>query len=157
MSRTLIVCIGNELVADDGAGYAVYKALQTAGLQDDVRLVFLGLGGIDLLEAIDGEDMLIVVDGVQLGGEPGMVHVLDWDSIPVREERPVSGHGIGVREAIKVAERLYPEKVPGRTFMVGVEGSCFDQLGQGLSPNVADAVPRAVATVVRMIAAAGMA
>lgn len=152
MKRSLIICIGNELVADDGAGFAVYEALQQTGLQEDVRLIFLGLGGIDLLDAIDGEDMLVVVDGVQLGGEPGTVHVLDWDSIPAREERPVSGHGIGVREAINVAERLYPEKVPGNTFLVGLEGRCFDRLGQGLSQEVADSVPRAVEVIRQLIA-----
>lgn len=154
MSRALIICIGNELVADDGVGYAVYQALlqeEFSGEHSDVSLFFLGLGGIDLLEEIGGEDLLVVVDGVQLGGAPGTIHVLDWENLPEREYRPVSGHGIGIREAIQVAAKLYPERVPDTTYMVGVEGKCFDRLGQGLSPEVEMAVPAAVSVVKQLI------
>lgn len=147
MKRAVIICIGNELVADDGAGYAVYQALKDVSFDCDVRLLFLGLGGIDLLEELDGEELLVVVDGVQLGGGPGTVHVLDWDAIPAQDYRPVSGHGIGVREAINVARKIYPDRVPDMTYMVGVEGKCFDRLGQGLSPEVAAAIPKAVEAI----------
>ncbi len=151
----LIVCIGNELVADDGVGWAVYNHLRESPLPDDVRLVFLGLGGIDLLEEIDGEEVLIVVDGVQLGAPPGTIHILGWDRLPAPSPRPVSGHGIGIREAISVGRRLYPERVPQEIFLLGVEGRCFDQLGAGLTGEVALAVPEAAATVVALAISGG--
>jgi hydrogenase maturation protease len=151
MATVLILCIGNELVADDGVGKAVHACLEKLPLPAGTRLVFLGLGGIDLLEEIDGEDLLVVVDAVQLGAVPGTVHVLDWLSIPTRTPRPVSGHGIGVREAIEVGRRLYPERTPKIIYLVGIEGLCFDQLGQGISPPVAAAVPVAVSEVLRLL------
>jgi hydrogenase maturation protease len=149
-ASALIVCIGNELVADDGVGWEVYKRLWDSNLPEDVRLVFLGLGGIDLLEEIDGEEVLVVVDGVQLGAVPGTIHQLGWEQLPGAPPRPVSGHGIGIREAISVGRKLYPERVPKEIFLVGVEGKCFDQLGMGLTDEVARAVPQAVATVIRL-------
>lgn len=150
--RLLVVCIGNELVADDGAGWAVYRALAELGLPSSVRLAFLGLGGIDLLEELDGEDLLVVIDAVQLGGAPGTVHRLVWGNLPLAPARPVSGHGIGVREALEIGARLYPERVPGDTLLLGIEGRCFDRLGQGLSPEVAKAVPEVVEIVGRLVA-----
>lgn len=153
MNRVLVVCIGNDLVADDGAGQAVYNSLLASALPENVRLVCLGLGGIDLLEEIDGEELLIVVDSVQLGGLCGTIHRLEWDQLPPVTARPVSGHGIGVREAIVVAKRLYPDRTPARTCLIGIEGKCFNQLGVGLTAEVRKAVPEAVKMVQALIAA----
>jgi hydrogenase maturation protease len=147
----LVVCIGNELVADDGVGWAVYKRLRNSRLPDNVRLVFLGLGGIDLLEEIAGEELLVVVDGVQLGAPPGTLHTLGWDQLPATSPRPVSGHGIGIREAITVGRKLYPDRVPKEIFLLGVEGRCFNQLGAGLTEEVALAVPEAADTVLALV------
>jgi hydrogenase maturation protease len=150
-ATTLIVCIGNELVADDGVGWVVYERLRQSHLPEHVRLVFLGLGGIDLLEEIDGEELLVVVDGVQLGDVPGTVHQLGWQQLPVAPPRPVSGHGIGIREAIGIGRKLYPERVPREIFLIGIEGQCFHQLGVGLTEKVALAVPKAVVAVLNLV------
>ncbi len=150
-AAVLIVCIGNELVADDGVGWVVYERLRERDLPENARLVFLGLGGIELLEEIDGEEVLVVVDGVQLGAAPGTIHELGWEQLPGTSPRPVSGHGIGIREAISVGRKLYPERVPKEIFLVGIEGQCFNQLGMGLTDEVARAVPKAVATVLRLV------
>lgn len=149
--RVLVVCIGNELVADDGVGWVVHQELEKRVLPEGVRLVFLGLGGIDLLEVLDGEDLLLVVDGVQLGKAPGTVHRLGWEQLPHAPSRPVSGHGIGVREALAIGTRLYPQRIPQQTVLFGVEGRCFDRLGDGLSPEVAQAVPEVVRLIFQLL------
>lgn len=147
MSETLIVCIGNALAADDGAGYAVFTELGRSTLPEGTRLRFIGLGGIDLLEELAGEELLIVVDAVQFGALAGTVHVMSWEQLPFTDLRPVSGHGIGVREAIEVGRKLYPEKMPEKIFLVGIEGKCFDQLQEQLTAEVAAAIPAAVSAV----------
>ncbi len=151
MERTLIVCIGNDLVADDGIGHEIYRRLNKRSLPERVRLRLLGVGGMDLLDELDGEELLIVVDAVQFGARPGSVHLLDWESIPTQEIRPVSGHGIGVKEALQVCRKLYPEKAAGRVFLVGIEGQCFDRVGAGLTPEVLDALPDAVEKIIGLL------
>lgn len=150
MKKVLIVCIGNQLVADDGIGQVLYQELQRCTLPANVRLKFLGLGGIDLIDELSGEDLLLVVDGLQLGGTAGSVVELDWEALPVNHGRPVSGHGIGIREAIAVAIKLTPERCPERVVMVGIEGACFDKLGVGLSPAVASAIPDALERIIQL-------
>jgi hydrogenase maturation protease len=149
--ESLVVCIGNDLVGDDGAGAAVYERLQKMELPASVRVEYLGLGGMDLLEQLEGEQLLVVVDGVQLGSVPGTVHQLSWAEIPSLGSRPVSGHGIGIREAVEVAERLYPEKVPTDIYLVGIEGRCFDQLGMEMSDEVGRAVGPAAEQVIKLL------
>jgi hydrogenase maturation protease len=151
MGTALIVCIGNDLAADDGVGHAVYHALEKVELPEGTRLKLLGVGGIDLLAVTEGEDNLVVVDAVQFGAAPGTLHVLDWEQLPCGEPRPVSGHGIGIREAIEIGWRLYPEKTPRHVHLVGIEGKCFDLLGVKLSVEVADAVEEAVVQIRRLL------
>lgn len=151
MSRALIVCIGNALAADDGAGHAVFRQLGRGRLPAGAELRFIGLGGIDLLEELAGEELLIVVDAVQFGAMPGTVHVLNWEQLPTADLRPVSGHGIGVREAIEVGRRLYPERIPEKIVLVGIEGKCFDQLLEQLTAEVAAAIPAAASTVFELV------
>jgi hydrogenase maturation protease len=151
MGKALIVCIGNDLAADDGVGLAVHRALAQKELPAGTRLRFLGVGGMDLLEEIGGEDCLVVVDAVRLGAPPGTVHILGWDQLPSIGSRPVSGHGIGIREAIEVGRLLYPEKTPGQVYLVGIEGKCFDRLGEGLSEEVFNSIETAAVQILHLL------
>ncbi len=148
----IIVCVGNSLAGDDAAGCAVYEALAVLFLPSGVRLRLLGLGGIALLDEFKGESCLVVVDAVQLGAAPGTVHVLAWDDIPVAGGTAVSLHGLGIRETITIGRMLYPEIMPHRIFLVGIEGAYFDHLGQEMSPEVAASVDQAAAQVMKLIA-----
>ncbi len=150
MAQALIVCIGNDLVADDGVGHAVFKVLD-AQLPANTRLKLLGLGGMALLDELQGEEHLVVVDAVQFGASPGTVHVMDFSMLPSSSSH-VSCHGIGIREAIEVSQKLYPEITPRTVHLVGIEGRCFDRLGEGLSTEVAAAVQPAAAAVLDLLA-----
>lgn len=148
MNSVLVICIGNPLVADDGVGVAIYEQLMALELPSHVTVKLVGVGGITLLDELDGEQTLIVVDAVRLGAEPGTVHVLEWGDIPEREGRPVSVHGIGVQQVIEIGRCLYPERMPSHIVLVGVEGICFNRLGEGLSPEVENAVGTALSAIV---------
>jgi hydrogenase maturation protease len=154
IKTALIICIGNDLVADDGVGHAVFHGLALRELPGSVRLRLSGLGGMAILEEFEGEELLLVVDAVQFGSRPGTVHLLSWEDLP-QSSSHVSCHGIGIREAIEVSRKLYPEKTPDKVFLVGIEGRCFDQLGQGLSVEVAASVEPAIQKIVEMVAHVG--
>lgn len=145
----LVVCIGNELVADDAVGHAVYSELSKLTLPEGARLEYCGVGGIALLDYLTGSDeLMIVVDAVQLGALPGTVHIMEWDSLaPVAEGAAVSAHGLGLKDTISIGMALYPDMMPGKTLLVGIEGRCFDELGGPMTPEVAAAVNPAVMAV----------
>jgi hydrogenase maturation protease len=151
MGTALIVCIGNDLAADDGVGHAVYHALVKKELPAGTRLRLLGVGGMDLLEEIEGEERLVVVDAVRFGAAPGTIHILDWAQLPSLHARPVSGHGIGIREAIEVGRCLYPAKTPRHVHLIGIEGKCFDILGAGLSEEVVRSVEEATVQILHLL------
>jgi len=150
MADSLIVCIGNDLVADDAIGHALYHILTEKPPVTDVRLCLLGVGGMAVVDQLQGEAVLVVVDAVQFGASPGTVHVLGWEQLPATEMRPVSGHGIGVREALEVCRKLYPERMPRQIYLVGVEGVCFNKIGAGMSPAVKQALPHAAEQIIQL-------
>lgn len=150
-ANALVICIGNDLVADDGVGHVVYNELTRRDLPQGTRLKLLGLGGMALLGEFSGEDLLVVVDAVQFGVSPGTVHVLDWEDLP-KGGSHVSCHGIGIREAIEVSKKLYPETTPKSVYLVGIEGQCFDQLGKGLTAEVAASIPSAIEIITGIVA-----
>lgn len=144
----LVICIGNELVADDAVGYELYRLLQAERLPTAVRLEFCGVGGIALLELLTGqEELLVVVDAVQFGAPPGTVHCLPWEQMPAIGGSAISAHGIGLKDTIEIGQTVYPERMPRQVLLVGVEGRCFDQLGGAMTPEVAAALPQALAVI----------
>ena len=145
--RTIIVCIGNELVADDAVGFEIYNRL--AGC--NARLEFCSVGGIDLLPLLDGETDMIVVDAVQFGAAPGTIHVVPWNSLPCNS-CAISSHGLGLRETVEIGTILYPGTMPERITMVGVEGRCFSRTREYMTSEVHDSIGTAVKTIEELIA-----
>jgi hydrogenase maturation protease len=148
--RTLIACVGNALVGDDAAGWAVHQRLAAQPLPAGARLELLGVGGLRLLDEVEGEDLLIAADAVQLGAPAGTIHVLGWEDLPPAGAA-VTCHGIGLREAIEVGRRLVPDRMPKQVFLVGIEGRVFDRVGSGLSPEVGLAIEPAAAAVLGLV------
>jgi hydrogenase maturation protease len=147
----LVVCIGNDLAGDDGAGFAVYERLQAMHMPETVELLHLGLGGMALLDYLTGQKLVVVVDAVQLNGIPGTVHVIDWDRIPRNGKQAVSLHGISFLDTLEIAWKLYPDTVPDKAVLVGIEGSRFNELGVPLTNEVAAAIHEAAEQVRQQI------
>ena len=142
---TLVVCIGNELIADDAVGHEIIGLLRRGVLPAGTRLEYVGLGGIALLDLLTGaENAMIVVDAVQLGAPAGTIHRLEWNEIPPYGNSAIFAHGVGLREAIDVGKILCPDKIPQRIMLIGIEGRCFDQTRAAMTPAVAAAIPAAV-------------
>jgi len=149
--RTIVVCIGNELVADDAAGFEVYRRLAPIA----ARLEYRALGGIDLLSLFQGERQLLVVDAVQLGAPPGTLHLIPWEELPENDSQ-ISAHGLGLRETIAIGRIICPWQVPERVTLIGIEGRCFDRTREFMTREVSRAIDGAVALVRRLVHQGGV-
>jgi hydrogenase maturation protease len=145
--RTVIICIGNELVADDAVGFEIFKRLSGC----EARLEYCAVGGIDLLPLLDGETDMVVVDAVEFGAAPGTLHVLPWNSLP-RASTAISSHGLGLRETIEIGAILYPNEMPERITLVGIEGRCFNRTREHMTTEVYGAIDHAVRTIEALVA-----
>ncbi len=146
--KVVVVCVGNDLVADDAVGFEVYRRLTESPLPPGVTLHFAAVGGIALLDYLTDEDSaMVVVDAVQFGAPTGTIHMLRWDELPDLGPGAISAHFIGLKETIDIGRLLYPERLPSTVTLVGIEGRCFNRTRDAMSPEVAAAIEPAVASV----------
>ena len=156
--RAIVACFGNVLRADDGVGPAVAQALVGQTLPAGVRVLEVGIGGITLVqELLDGVDLLLVVDAVDLGRPAGTVvvqrpEVLDVSALSVdrRRDELADTHLATPARALMVARGL--GVLPPITLVVGVQTTDTDEPRQGLSEVTALAVPVVVREVQRLLA-----
>ncbi|CAN94739.1 Hydrogenase expression/formation protein hupD [Sorangium cellulosum So ce56] len=163
---TRIIGLGQRAAGNDAAGLAVLEALRRRGLP----------GGAEVVEARDATALVsllqtpatvVVVDAV-LASPPGEVLDLSPSDLAAGAPVPVSTHGLGVGQAIELARITAPDRLSPDIRIVGVSIGKPCQRGSGrrapsgdpepraldepgLSPDVAAAVPRAVARVLSFL------
>lgn len=156
VTSALVVGLGSPDRGDDGVGPAVAERVATLARSEVDVLVHED--PTDLVELWSGRSVAVVVDAVCSGAKGGTVHVLETgaagDRLP-RSTWATSGragtHALGLATAVELARALH--RLPPRLVVVGVEGVGFDH-GAPLSPEVAAAIPAAVAAVVTALARA---
>lgn len=144
-----VLGLGSADRGDDGVGSAIARAVAARRLPD-VEVVWPA-EPLDLLDAGPDTSLVVVVDAVRSGAEPGTVRVLDLDVDVLPEWGGAdSTHAVGLDAAVELARLL--GRMPQRLFVVAVEAQQF-VLGRTLSTVVRDAVEPAAAEVTRLVTA----
>jgi hydrogenase maturation protease len=155
-SRTLIACLGNIFLGDDGFGVAVARRLAGEDLPAGTRLTDYGIRGMHLAyDLADGWDTTILVDAAQHGGQPGTLYLIE----PEPGQSPAGAgdlagamlfdaHGMQPDVVLGLAGRLGPQA--GRVLVVGCEPASTAE-GIGLSEPVTAAVEEAAQLVLGLV------
>ncbi len=154
----LIAGVGNVLRGDDGFGIAVVQHLtKRCDLPPTVTVVEVGIGGISLVqELLDGYDVLLIVDAVDRGGEPGTIYLLEpevpdlaaWP-FEQRQDFLADMHMTTPARALILARAL--GVLPPAVYMLGCQPTTCDDLIIGLSEPVERAVAPSVERLVGKI------
>jgi hydrogenase maturation protease len=155
--RILVAGIGNIFFGDDGFGVEVAnRLLQRADpAPPGVRVVEFGIRGLHLAyELLDGYDVLVLIDALPVGEEPGTVVLVEAE-LP---EPPSAGDDIAPTVD---AHSMSPALVLGmlaslggtidHIYVVGCQPRTIEE-GIGLSEVVAAAVTPAVEMVDELLA-----
>ena len=155
-ATTLVVGLGNPLLGDDGVGWAVVddleRRLATASCPP-AETDRSAVGGLGLMERLVGHDRVILVDATcSDDAAPGTVSWGPLGSFPTaRPDHLDSSHDVSLQVAL-AAGRALGARLPVDVHVVGIVASRVDVFGEGLSPEVAAAVPRAVEVVLGLLA-----
>jgi len=151
--QVLVLCLGNDVLSDDGVGWAVADALQVGGPPDHVQIRKSSLAGFYLLDDLKGHDCVVVVDAVRTGLRPAGT-VMSFPLEALHSPAGPSPHAVGLPTVLEVASRS-GVPVPKRIHLVVVEVEDMETLGEGLTANVRLAVPAAADAVRAAVAAMG--
>jgi hydrogenase maturation protease len=149
VTGTLVLGVGNTLLADEGAGVHAMRYLENHYDLHDVRYLDAGTLSFTLAADIAEADHLVVLDAAQIGAAPGGIKVFEDAEV---DEFLLSGkcsvHEVGFADLMDIA-RL-EGYLPERYALIGIQP---ETLGWGESPSesVRRALPRAAANAAALI------
>jgi hydrogenase maturation protease len=75
LKKVLILGIGNDILTDDGIGPKLVNELKSTRTSADIDFLNVFLGGLDILELIQGYEKVIFIDAIiTKDGIPGTVY-----------------------------------------------------------------------------------
>ncbi|MEA3287744.1 MAG: hydrogenase maturation protease [Candidatus Marinimicrobia bacterium] len=144
MTTLTVIGVGNRLRGDDAVGSLVIDALANMSDQD-LELVDAGSDALSILEYLEGRQQVIIVDACCMGRDPGSVVSFDPAQAQlILDDDPMSLHGLGLAEALKIADSL--EMLPESLKIIGIEPDSLQFKGTLSQP-----VQQALKTVVKKI------
>ncbi len=156
--RILVAGIGNIFLGDDAFGVEVVRRLARRPQPAGVKVVDIGIRGIDLVFALlDGYDLVILVDTASHGQRPGTLYLIEPSVGGASTERPAMPmfdlHDLDPAKVLRTAQAMGGQV--DRVVLVACEPEATGDEAQGLgglSPSVAAAVDPAIEMIESLIA-----
>lgn len=152
--RALVLGVGNILFSDEGIGVRTVERLQRyAALPDNVVLMDGGTLGIRLMDAIMDCDVLVVVDAVLGGGEPGTIYRLEGEGLRQSMSFRDSMHQTDLLDTLIYCELAghRPEAV-----VIGMEPADYRTMDTALTSVCAARLPQLAEKVLEELRARGV-
>jgi hydrogenase maturation protease len=143
----LVLCLGNEIISDDGFGPAVAREMaKEAETSRHVDVIFAPVAGFSLLDLLAGRRKALIVDTIRTGkAAPGTLHSFAADVL-VPSHHLTSSHQISLPTALELGKRL-GYAMPEHLDILAVEAQDLETLSEELTPSVRAAVSDALRLV----------
>jgi hydrogenase maturation protease len=148
MKPTLIICLGNPLMRDEGIGIRLASEL-SVHLADnpDIEVLDLGTGGFSVMHAIAGREKIIFVDCAIMGQEPGTM--LRFTPEQVRSKKVLLRYSIhegDLLNTLELSRRL--GECPDDIVIFGIEPKQIAD-GEGLTGELQNNIQRYIQTILQ--------
>ncbi len=148
---TLVLGCGNTLFGDDGFGCAVIDYVEAHyQVPEAVCLLDVGTGVRKLLFTLclspARPERLIILDAIDAGRTPGEVFEINPSEIPVAKLDDFSLHQLPTSNLLRELQEMCGVEV---RVLACQTGPLPEQISQGLSKEVSDAVPEAAEWLAR--------
>ena len=148
MKPTLIICLGNPLMRDEGIGIRLAsELLNHVAHSPDVEVMDLGTGGLSAIHAIKGRKKVIFVDCAVMGQEPGTM--IRFTPEQVRSEKVLmrySLHESDLLNTLELSRRL--GECPEDIVIFGIEPREISD-GEGLTNALENNIQQYVQTILQ--------
>ena len=143
--KTLVLGLGNPILADDGVGIHIVRAAAAQCFPENgLAFAEASVGGLRLLDLLAGYDRVILVDATQTrDGQPGEFYWLDPGDLDASLHSGCT-HDLSLASALSLGRRLGMQ-LPGDKDLsiLAVEVEDVLTLWETCTPAVARAIPQA--------------
>lgn len=152
--NALVLGIGNILLSDEGAGVRALQEFATRyEVPSTVQLVDGGTCGMELLQYIQGQDLLIILDVVKSGNPPGTIMKIEGEEVPALFQKRISPHQLGLSDLLAAAKLT--DSMPEKIILFGIEPD-YIKTGLAISPKVRKNMGRFTGMVARELLSSGL-
>jgi hydrogenase maturation protease len=149
--HTLVLGIGNTLLADEGVGVHAIHHLETHHDEyPGTEYLDGGTLSFTLAGPIEDADNLIVIDAAQLNAKPGTVRTFIGDAMDsfLNGQHKRSVHEVGLMDLMTIARLA--EQLPERRALIGIQPQKLDW-GETPTEDVQAAIPEVCEKVIELI------
>jgi hydrogenase maturation protease len=120
LKKILVLGIGNDILTDDGIGPKLLTDLQKENFSENIDFKKLFLGGLEIIELIQGYEQVIFIDAViTANGVPGTVYHYTPDDF--NETLHLSNlHDANFLTALELGRKMNM-KIPSRIDIIAIE------------------------------------
>ena len=144
--KAVVIGLGNLYMRDDGFGIRVAQELKKKKVGEEVSVQEYPEMDLTIIENLHGASKVIMVDSVRGGKKPGTVSKFAFTPRKGDLHELPSLHSLELSDVLDLASSTGILTCP--VVIVGVEPK-DDSLGNGLSPEVEQAVPKAIQAIIK--------
>ena len=139
MKETIVLGLGNPLMADEGiGGYLIGELQKQADRFHDIDFVDAGTGGFNLLHYLDGRKKAIIIDCALMGTPPGTIKKFSPEDVEsTKKLAHYSLHEADIIKVLQMAKML--GQCPETVIIFGIEPETIEQR-QSLSPALLERI-----------------
>lgn len=146
--KTLILGLGNPILADDGVGPRVARELESRLDQPEVTVMEASLAGLNMLDLLAGYDRAVIIDAIQtVGGEAGRIYRLDLEAFDATR-RAAAPHDVNFATSLELGKQL-GLALPSRLDIFAIEVADTSHFSEECTPRVTAAIPLCAEMIVR--------
>ena len=154
----LVIGLGNPILGDDGVGWRVVEVVQekfnrsNKSSRREIEFDFLSLGGLSLMERMNGYRNVVIVDSIITGKQPvGNIYSLPLEALPnLSAGHTTAAHDASLVSALQLGRKMGFD-LPDEVWVVAIEVEQVLDFSEELSPTVAAAVSIAANTLIKVI------
>lgn len=127
MNDTVVLGLGNPLMADEGIGIAIIEKLnESEGDFPGVDFIDAGCGGMTLLSYLENRKKAVIIDCAFMGTEPGTIKRFTPQEVTsVKKLSHHSLHEVDILKVIELADKL--GSCPDDVVFFAIEPESVDQ------------------------------
>jgi len=145
-----ILGLGNYAMGDDGIGLRIIEAIAEQGLDEDFEAIEIANNGMQVLTYFEEQtELLVIVDAVSFGGQPGDVTVFSPEDVNSHKVTSgISTHEGDILKLIELGRQIEQHIPPIR--IVAIEPASM-KIDCSLSPELTARFGEYVKTVIKEI------
>lgn len=145
--KILILGLGNTILTDDGVGIYVSREIKKKIKNKSVTVQEASVGGLELLDTIQGFNRLILIDAV-VTGKHAVGSLIKMMLEDLKGGSAMTRHHVGLTEALELGKRLNMD-LPETISIYGIEVKETRTFGESCSPELALQIPHIAEKIIR--------